>query len=244
MKTIKIGVCDDSEKDRQQIVQEIQKAVKQLAKDVECAIRVFSDGLCLINCNLVEAFELVFLDIEMPDCNGFEVARRLEAGKSHPELVFVSNHENMVFDSQEYRPLWFVRKRRLSDDVKRALAKYLEFMYEEEPTFKVKTRLACWEIRISDIVYMECSGHEVTIVMTDKTECKIFGSLKAIAEKLPDGRFLRIHNNFLVNQDYVVGVGKEAMLREGSKLPIAKDRRKKVRETFLSFERKKYGIRN
>ncbi len=244
MKTIKIGVCDDREEDRHQIVQEIKKAVKQQTKNVECIIRDFSDGLCLVNCNLVEAFELVFLDIEMPDCNGFEVARRLGAGQFHPELVFVSKHENMVFDSQKYRPLWFVRKRRLSDDVKRALTKYLKFMYEEEPTFRVRTRLVCWEIRVSDIAYMECSGHEITIVMKDKTKCRTYGSLKAIEEELPIGWFLRIHNNFLINQHYVVEIGKEVMLQGEVKLPIAKDRRKEVREALLSFERKKHGIQS
>lgn len=244
MNTIKIGVCDDREEDRQRIVQEIQKAVMELTNNVECVIRVFSDGFCLANCNLVEDFELVFLDIEMPGCNGFEAAKRLGAGKFHPELVFVSNHENMVFDSQEYRPLWFVRKRRLSDDIKKALTKYLELIYEEEPTFKIKTKLACWEIPISEIVYMECRGHEITIVTNHKTECRTYGSLTMIAEELPDDRFLRIHNNFLINQHYVIRIGKEVTLQGGVNLPIAKDRRKEVREALLSFERKKYGVRD
>lgn len=100
MSAIRIGVCDDNAEDRKRIGVEVRKVVTRLIKGTDVEIRMYSNGLALVESNQRESFQLIFLDIEMPGSDGFEVARRLSIGRVCPELVFVSNYENMVFDSQ------------------------------------------------------------------------------------------------------------------------------------------------
>lgn len=62
-------------------------------------------------------FDLVFIDWEMPEVDGFDLAQRLYMENSEIKLAFVSNHENMVFEAYEYTPFWFVRKRCIEKDM-------------------------------------------------------------------------------------------------------------------------------
>ena len=51
--------------------------------------------------------------------------------------MFVSNHENVVFDAWEYTPLWFVRKSALERDMMKALRKYFEMTVKTQLRYRM-----------------------------------------------------------------------------------------------------------
>ena len=73
-----------------------------------------------------EAFDLLLLDIEMLDLDGFKLAEKICMNPHSFYLIFVSAHESFVFDASEYMPLWFVRKSNLEWDMFRAVRKYMQ----------------------------------------------------------------------------------------------------------------------
>lgn len=97
---IVIGICDDNPEDVKQIRQEIKQCVKLLGEK-EPIVIVYENGKNLLEYCRKQKADLMFLDLEMPEWNGFELAERLYEQNPEIKIIFVSNHENMVFDSYE-----------------------------------------------------------------------------------------------------------------------------------------------
>ena len=187
-------------------------------------------------------FHLIFLDIEMPGMDGFALAEKLSLEWPQTYLVFVSAHESFVFDAPEYAPLWFVRKSNLEWDMFRAVRKYLQVTASMRVSYRLKEGLVLRELPLKVILRIECSGHSLSIRRTDGSWLKKYGSLKSMEEELEGCHFLRIHKNYLVNQQYIKEVGRrEVYLTDQSALEMGRDRRIKVREAMLRYERERYG---
>jgi DNA-binding LytR/AlgR family response regulator len=160
--------------------------------------------------------------------------------KRMPCLIFVSAYESFVFDAQTFMPLWFVRKSMLEKDMYKALQKYVELTVFKESCYQLK----CGSVFIRDIVYIECSGHLLTIYMTDGKIIKQYGSLKVIEEELIRHHFLRIHKSYLVNQRYIEDIGRqEIRLTNGTMLEMGRDRRKMLIQEIYRFEGENYGVK-
>ena len=239
---INIGICDDEVSDRIRIKQAVENEAASLITDVRPYIQLFPNA-SLLKANQVSPFHLVFLDVLMPEENGFELARYLRAGNALPQIVFVSNHDNLIFDSQEYTPLWFVRKNLLEKDIHRALAKYLELVSVKKINYKIKEGFGYREILLADIVFIECSGHELSIRMKDGGRYYVYGSLKSVENELSPCGFARVHRNYLVNLSYVSDIAqKEVILLDRTEIPMGKDRKRKIMEAMAVYRKKVYGI--
>lgn len=238
----RVAICDDREEDIARIEDALKKGLKRTGQTVRLICRKFSDGEVLCESVRKESFDLLLLDIEMPGMDGFQLAEQLCMNKHSFYLIFVSVHESFVFDASEYMPLWFVRKGNLEWDMFRAMRKYMQITSFIKVNYRLKEGFGFRELPLQDILYIECSGHSMSIRRTDGSCLRKYGSLKTMEEELDEYHFLRIHKNFLVNQKYIKEVGKrEVYLKDGSVLDMGRDRRIKVREAMLQYERERYG---
>ena len=109
---INIAVCDDE----QDYLKNIQKQLFQLANALNITIEtyLYTDGNKVVDLiyNNKEDFDILFLDIDMPNISGLEVAKKLREKGSDIILIFISAHEQYVFDSIEYNPFRYIRKNR------------------------------------------------------------------------------------------------------------------------------------
>ena len=238
----RIGICDDKQEDIIRIADVLKQSLKKTGQQIHLTCRGFSEGKKLYEASSREMFHLIFLDIEMPGMVGFALAEKLSLEWPQTYLVFVSAHESFVFDAPEYAPLWFVRKSNLEWDMFRAVRKYLQVTASMRVSYRLKEGFGFRELPLKDILYIECSGHSLSIRRTDGSWLKKYGSLKSMEEELEGCHFLRIHKNYLVNQQYIKEVGRrEVYLTDQSALEMGRDRRIKVREAMLRYERERYG---
>lgn len=239
---IRVGICDDCIDDIARMEDALRKGVQSTGQPIQLKCQRFTDGEKLYEATRTEKFDLLFLDIEMPKLSGFELAERLCMDRPSTHLIFVSSHESFVFDAPEYMPLWFVRKSNLEKDMFRALRKYLQITASTRVNYRLKEGFAFRELPLRDILYVEGTGHSLFIRKTDGTCLKKYGTLKAMEEELEGHHFLRIHKNYLVNQKYIKEVGKrEVYLMDDSVLEMGRDRRVKIREAVLQYEKECYG---
>lgn len=236
----RIGICDDRAEDIEQIKDAIQKGLKKTAQPVRLICKSFLDSEKLYAATRTEKFDLLFLDIEMPGMDGFELAAKLCMDCPSPYLVFVSVHESFVFDASEYSPVWFVRKGNLESDMFKALRKYLHYTTFKKISYRLKEGFGSKELFITDILYIEGSGHSLVIKQTDGSCLRKYGSLKTMEGELEGCNFLRIHKNYLVNQEYIKEVGtREVYLMDGSVLEMGRDRKNAVREAMCQYDRER-----
>ena len=67
--------------------------------------------------------DVVFLDIDMPKISGLDVAAKMRSINQEVLLVFISAHEQYVFDSIDYSPIKYIRKLKMHDEIELALKK-------------------------------------------------------------------------------------------------------------------------
>lgn len=236
----RVGICDDRKEDVARIEAALHKGVEKAGNPIRLNCRLFLNGAELYAAARRESFDLFFLDIEMPEMNGFELAEKLCMACPLTYLVFVSIHESLVFDAPEYSPLWFVRKGNLEWDVFKALRKYLQVTSFTRISYRLKEGFGFREVFIKDILYIEGSGHNLAIKRTDGSCLRKYGSLKSMEEELEGCSFLRIHKSYLVNQEYIREVGKrEVYLTDGTILEMGRDRKNAIREAMSQYDRER-----
>jgi len=243
MEILRVGIYADEAMEQERIKAEIQTGVKQLMGDVQLAIGLFSSSIDLIQASWKAAFHLVFIELHTPGSDGFQTAQFLNTLKIRPWIIFVSSHEELAFDSQEYRPLWFVRKHLMGQEVHRALAKFFELASIKKRKCMLKDGVKYQEVLSEDIIYIEYDSHKVIAKMREGLEYRFYGSLKSVEGQLPSREFIRTHRNYLVNLAYVGEVAKrEVILLDGTAVPMGRDRRKIVREAMVLYEKKRFKI--
>ena len=225
-KLTRVAICDDSREDIILIEEAIKSCMERDFPEETMEFRSFLSGNGFAMDEWSRLADLVFMDIEMETADGkdgFALAREISWQKG-PKLIFVSQYENFIWTSQKFMPLYFVRKSKLSEDIKDALWQYKRIVNAES-----KIAIKNVNLNVEDMVYLECVGHTVTTHLTNGRLMKQYGSLKSMEQKLKGSVFLRIHKNYLVNMRFVEEVlPREVRLKGGVLLEMGRDRRKHI----------------
>ena len=228
---MQIFICDDEP----QVLSNIAKKVTTLLPEGE--VQIFSNGGELLTCLSKNSCDILLLDIDMPEMTGLQVARELSLLKKKPLLIFVTSHDELVYDSFQYHPFAFLRKSRFDEEIEKTLQDCLREIGDKEQHFCFRSEGSDVCLLLSEILYFEAEGNYLRVV-TEKEMYRFRSTLTAIENTLQEGGFIRIHKGFFVNQTAVKLVNSEEVtLQNDSKLPIGKSYSKAVRERILRYMR-------
>lgn len=238
---MKFLVCDD-EKLFTDIIKTSLAGVVE-SRGIDCSVISCDTGEEAINLYKEHKPEAVFLDISMPDMDGFSVARTISLEGGDVEIIFVSSKEELVYRSYEYKPFWFVPKSHLSllDEVIERLFDKLEAKIElsAKITLNIEGRRKI-EIDPYEIAYFKTESHYVQMVDKNGNTSKSYrNKLTNIEKQLETQNYVRIHVRYLVNCRHVRLLGdNECVFKNGEKLPVSRSRAEKAKEAFLEYMRR------
>ncbi|MCE7043717.1 LytTR family DNA-binding domain-containing protein [Dyadobacter sp. CY312] len=192
--------------------------------------------------------DIVFLDIQMPDLTGIELARVIEkAGPGAPRIIFTTAFNQYALDGFRVDALDYLLKPFNYEEFLRAASKaktYVELVRKAAQTaapietkdeylfLKVEYQLV--RIAYDDILYMEGLKDYVKVHLKSDTKPVLsLTSLKALEEKLPVSRFMRIHRSFIVNLDQIGAVTRNSIQIGNTTIPVS-DQYKEIFSQFLS----------
>lgn len=228
---LQICICDDDNQVRGFIREELDDIIKGYGKNA-MFYEYANGGECLAGL-LRKPCSLAFLDIEMPGIDGFELAKVIQQNHKQTAIIFVTSHNEKVYEALEFTILSFVRKNLLREDLKKAIAKFLRSNVYEKIIFKQDGRISTAMVNLNDMIYFECDGHNITLVTQDK-HIHMTGTLKKFEEDLEPYGFIRIHKNYLVNKAYISTLHKtQVELNDGRFLDMSRDRRTEIKKKFF-----------
>lgn len=228
---MQIFICDDEP----QMLSNIAKKVTTLLPDGE--VWMFSKGSEVLTCLSTSSCDILLLDIDMPEMTGLQVAKELSHLKKKPLLVFVTSHDELVYDSFQYHPFAFLRKSRLDEEMEKILRDCIRELQDKEQHFCFRSEGSDVCLLLSDILYFEAEGNYLK-VFTTKEMYRLRSTLTAMENTLQEGGFIRIHKGFFINQAAVKLVNSEEVtLQNDMTLPVGKSYSKAVREQILRYMR-------
>lgn len=205
---MKIGICDDDRTDILITQKELQNIAPKLCTAPE--IYEFSDGSTMTEDILKTGIDVVLLDIDMPDVNGLSVANALMQQSHFLTIIFLTNRAELVFQSLRYRPLRFVRKSHIREELEEAILTAEKKIASEMHVFSfTKNNVAC-TYPVREIIYVESKGHYMEIHIGNEIK-RERGKLTEYEEKLKDYGFLRIHVGYLVNVRYIAMINSQGV---------------------------------
>ena len=227
-------ICDDDKMFLDVIENLIEKEIDKYCMDVQ--IIPCTSGKELLAKMECEQPDAIFLDIDMPEITGFDIAKQLEQMPIAPVIIFVSSKDHLVFESFSYQPFWFLRKSDLSQ-IAIVIEKLIAYVQNTKHIFSFETRKQRISVPLKDIRYFENHNHYIT-VHTTSTFYKYKSSIGQIAEELSAFYFVRSHVGYLLNCRYIATIGRhEIQLLSGECIPIARNRVKDVQRMFMLYTR-------
>ena len=214
---IRTLVVDDEEHARNRLVYMLKE------EETIQVVGICNNGLEAIEAIEKEQPDVVFLDIEMPEVDGFDVISNLEVEKS-PIIIFVTAFSEYAVKAFEVNALDYVHKPFDKHRLKAAIQKAEREMqhYDEETVrqrleqllmdkgvasrnmdrFVIKTGGKIYIVKTEEVHWIEASGNYINIV-TEKKKHLQRCTLAAVKNKLDDHSFYQIHRSTIVNLDFV-----------------------------------------
>jgi DNA-binding LytR/AlgR family response regulator len=180
-----------------------------------------------------EKIDIIFLDITMPEIDGFGFLRMLD---QPPPVIFTTAHSEFAVESYDYNAVDYLKKPIPFERFVRAVSKAAQWvenkvsLQPQKRSVELKIDGEMQSVALDKIVYVQSLGNYVKIFM-EKKSFLVQVTTKELEDILPKNMFLRIHKSFIVNRSRVTKVLDEELLLGDTSLPVGKTFKKYVRET-------------
>lgn len=161
-------------------------------------LRTFSDPARGAGALMASPPDIVFLDIEMSEISGLEIARSLPPGTC---LIFTTAYVNYALDGYDLDAVDFLHKPFSFDRFSKAVGKAVRRISSgnSEDYIIVRQEYNSTPIPLSEIMYVEAMENYVKIYRVDGSVAVSHSSLKNISAMLPSDRFVRVHRSYIVS---------------------------------------------
>lgn len=231
-KVINIGICDD-----EPIIVNIVKEKCEYffnSTDLIYNIACFTDGTDLLKCS--EDFDLVFLDIEMPAMDGFEVAKRLKKQMKQCSIVILTSHDEYMKQGYVVKAFRYLTKPINNIEFHEAISSFVEEKVSSEYILlKISEKKQLLYVKIRDILYIESLGDTSAMTTVDSILTSHY-TLKEWLEILDNSTFILSHRSVIINLRYVKDLGKfHVLLKNNKKLPVSVRRSRYTKEKYFDY---------
>jgi two-component system LytT family response regulator len=193
--------------------------------------------------------DVVFLDVEMPYGNAFDLLDRV--GDIDFETIFVTAYNHYAIDALNAHASYYLMKPISIDELIKAVDYVKEIKTKEDAlqdqVLTPKTNAVYGKITLpqqdgfevidtKDIMYCKADDNYTEIYLNNNKKKLVSKTLKYIEESLKDGNFARVHKSYLVNVNeiikYVKGKGGSVVLSNGKEVIVSASRKSELLSYF------------
>lgn len=183
-----------------------------------------------------QAFDIVFMDIILPNITGMEAAARLRRYNNQTVLIFVTSMAQYAIKSYEVDAFDYILKPVTFERVKLKLQKAIDSIHSKEgKILTINNSDGIAQIPSRQVQYIEVRGH-VLSYHTEKGVLTEYGSLSALEKQLSPYDFMRCNACYLLNPNFIVSVnGLTVCMANGDELKISQPKRKSFMDSFTNW---------
>ncbi len=254
---MKIGIIDDEIHCIESLIMSLQK----LDPSIEVAFKAsrVDDALDVIR--RVD-IDLLFLDVEMPRLNGFELLDQLE--NIDFEVVFTTAYSQYALKAFKYKAFDYLMKPVGEEDLQLLLKKFQSKkptpssepehdlphfidLLKKDKIISAKIAVPVSDgiefIKVEDIIYAQSQNNYSLLFLSDGEKLLFSKTLKDVENTLKKYYFIRIHQSYLINPNYMKKYlkndGGSVQMESGQALPISQSKKESVISLFEAIARNK-----
>ena len=225
---IHIAICDDSQKDSLFLKSLCQKCTLSDTIKVE----LFDSGDAIISAINEYKFDIVFLDVDMPELNGISVGKKIREINKNVIIIFCTNYPQYAIEAFDCEAFHYLLKPCTGEKVQDILARAVKKLGIMHTYHLLKIQNKSLRLALSDIYYIEyCQKH--IIYHTNEKRIETTGKFSAVYDELKKYGFYQVHQGYIVNlakiQDFQ---GYNVILENGQTVLISV---RKKREVLLAY---------
>lgn len=230
---MKIAICDDEKEYRKIIADYVNTYFNDKSNDFKCS--EFDSGEALLSSN--QNFDILFLDIELGDSNGIEIAKEIQKKYANTIILIVTSYRQYLDAAMDLKVTRYIDKPITRNRIFSALDKASSEINETVIVLHMKdNRIA--RIKQSDIVFAEAKLKGVTIYCNNEYY-RIKETMKQLRSMLTSSCFAIPHNSYIVNLNYVKNFKRDEIYLTdpyaSQRISIATRKQPDFKRKFLDF---------
>ncbi|AGA76962.1 LytR/AlgR family response regulator transcription factor [Echinicola vietnamensis] len=254
---MKVGIIDDEVHCVESLVLELM----QFKEEVEI---VFSTSKVeeALEALSTSSIDLMFLDVEMPRINGFELLDMID--EVYFEVVFTTAYSQYALKAFQYKAFDYLLKPIGHHELAEVLKKYkgyhqhlkkerevdlMEFISSLKKDNIIKSKIAVPVseglefIKVDEIIYAQSQNNYTILHLHDNTTLLFSKTLKEVERTLKKYFFIRIHQSYLINPNYMKKYfrhdGGGVQMENGKSLPISQRKKEEIITLFEAIAKNK-----
>ena len=183
-----------------------------------------------------DIFDILLLDIDLPDKSGIDFANDYIKIYPNIKIIFISSHNELVFDSFKVHPYNFIRKENIDIELNDTLLELLDLLKMHKKEIVLNNKDNTTIIQQSDIIYIESFKHYCYIYTKRTTEpYKIRTNMRQILEDL-NFCFYRINRSYIINLNEIKQIKNgRVILKNDMEVTLQRGQIKKFQNTYDHF---------
>ncbi len=233
---LRIAVLDDEAVYIDRIRRITEESMKKIGMEYE--ICVYERGQDVLK-DLEEekCFDIYLLDVQLPDIDGLETAKRIRRKFSKPIIIYITNYVSYAVEAYEVNTYRYIPKEMLEEKLPQAYLSMEPLLRKEkrhERYYVVEKYGRQEKIFYRDIYYLKKSGKYVVFVHKNG-KSRVRKPIGELLEELGAEEFLMTDRSFIVNLDHVLSVkDHQVQVKNGEMIPVSKSKWPFVRDAFMN----------
>lgn len=229
---IRAAIVEDNEQDRLNLKKLLEVAGERFQRTFDVSFFGSADAFLL---DYKAEYDIVFMDIEMPNLDGMTAAKRLREIDPAVLLVFVTNMAQMAIRGYEVEALDFLVKPLVPDHFLLKMTRILQHVKPREGEFvRIVQDGVTYSVRIDSIRYYEVDGHYI-VYHTDEREYREYSSLSSAMKKAAVPYFEKCNRGTIVNLYRIDAVYTDSLVIEDATISISRSIRKDFMKRYIDF---------
>lgn len=227
---IRIAICDDENF----FVDELHTQIKEffLEKRIEFRITEYLSGKALAGhaCD----HDLIFLDVDMQEQDGFKTAEILRSEGFSGHLIFVTIMKDDVYRAFEYEAFDYLVKPLSMTSFEHTMDRFLRTLQNSGKQLIITNKNVQHIINLPDVLYCEVINRKINLHLADGNIIEYYGKISELEKKIGDD-FFKSHRSYLVNLKYISGYNSsEITLANGEKIPLSRSKKDALMSALIS----------
>ncbi len=235
---IKIAICDDVKG----IGVEVENMITSILEErmITAKIEVYTSSQALKDRLEIEKYDLIFLDIEMPQPDGLVLGKYIREilDDNITQIVYITSNQTHSLEVHEIRPMNFLVKPLKLEKMVGIIDTYIRIMGAKSNVLKIVVDRETQTIDVAHIEYMQSDRRKISIKTKGKY-IEFYGKLEDMYQKVKGFGFWYIHKSIIVNPNCVRKFEYSQMIMtDGEVLPISQAKRVEVSKMVKEYVRR------